>query len=220
MTTMFEVEVECRVCGEKCNRMSIGSTNSFGSPDLDTRPPEMQRSTIYQWIQRCPSCGYCSPDLSKCEANVAEIVATDEYQNIITNTQIPEMAASFLALSYVEQTQGQFSESSWRAIHAAWICDDEYDLEASISCREKAISLINQANSHSQNIAKQAGVSEVITIDLLRRAGKFQHALELIGKAKVSDIEEIILQVLEYQKSLIENSDTSVHTISEALGTT
>lgn len=54
MTTMYEEDFESYVCGTKSNHMAIGSTNSFGSPDLDTRPPEMARSTIYQFIQRCP----------------------------------------------------------------------------------------------------------------------------------------------------------------------
>ncbi len=72
MTRIFEQEVECCVCQEKSKHMIIGSTNSFGSPDLDTRPPEMKRSTLSLWIQRCPSCGYSSPDLSDCEAHIAE----------------------------------------------------------------------------------------------------------------------------------------------------
>ncbi|MBP0031461.1 hypothetical protein [Roseofilum sp. Guam] len=103
---------------------------------------------------------------------------------LFANSQIPEVAASFLALSYQKQIQGLFSETSWQAIHAAWICDNKKNLDAAISCRKKAILLINQANLHSQQIAGEIGSSEAITIDLMRRSGQFKQALELIKKTK------------------------------------
>ena len=157
MTTMLPEEVECCICGEKSNHMSIGSTNSFGSTDLDTRPPEMKRSTIYHWIQRCPSCGYCSSDLSVCGDNTKEIVNSKEYQNIIGDSEISGMAGSFLALSYENEKQQKYSDSAWRAIHAAWICDDGNNLEASTRCRKKAVTLIEKANEQKQKIADQSG---------------------------------------------------------------
>ncbi len=157
MTTMFKKEVECCVCGEKNSHTGIGSTNSFGSPDLDTRPPEMQRSTIYHWIQRCPSCGYCSSDLSKCSNNTKEIIKSVEYQNIVKNNVTPEVASSFLALSYEKEQSNQYSDSAWMAIHASWICDDENNSEVSTRCRKQAISLIEKANSQAQKIAVQKG---------------------------------------------------------------
>ena len=198
--------------------MGIGSTNSFGSPDLDTRPPEMQRSTIYHWIQRCPSCGYCSPDISECGEKTKEIVNSKEYQNIIESGEVPEVAASFLALSYEKEKQQEFSDSAWRAIHAAWICDDENNLEASAKCRKQAVNLIEKAKNHGQTIADQAGASEAITIDLMRRSGMHQEALELSATMKTENIEEIIMQVIMFEEALIAKADITAHTISEALG--
>ena len=46
MTTMFSKAVECSICGEKSNHTVIRSTNSFGSPDLDRRPPEMPLAMV------------------------------------------------------------------------------------------------------------------------------------------------------------------------------
>ena len=46
MTTMFDKAVECSICGEKSNHTVIRSTNSFGSPDLDRRPPEMPLAMV------------------------------------------------------------------------------------------------------------------------------------------------------------------------------
>ena len=62
MTTIFEEENHCSVCGSKSVQAVIRSTNTMGPPDLDTRPAEMERSTINYWIQTCPSCGFCYPD--------------------------------------------------------------------------------------------------------------------------------------------------------------
>jgi hypothetical protein len=46
MTTMIEKAVECSICGEKSNHTVIRSTNSFGSHDLDRRPPEMPLAMV------------------------------------------------------------------------------------------------------------------------------------------------------------------------------
>ena len=217
MTTMYEKKVQCCVCGEKSNHKVVRSSYSHGSSDLDTRPSEMMRSTIYYSIQRCPSCGYCASDLSECSSKVKDHVESKEYQNIIGNKAIPKVAASFLALSYEKQQTHQYSESAWAAIHAAWICDDKNKQKASKECRKKAISMIESANAHSQKMGDQAGATEVLTIDLMRRAGMFDQALKLAEDTKTKDIEEIILQIIAYEESLIESKDIDSHTVSEAL---
>jgi len=50
LTTIFENKVMCCVCGEKSYQTDIGSSYSSGSPDVDTRPPEMERSLIEYWV--------------------------------------------------------------------------------------------------------------------------------------------------------------------------
>ena len=218
MTTMYEKEVKCCVCGTNSNHEVVGSSYSHGSSDLDTRPPEMTRSTIYYSIQRCPSCGYCASDLSECSGDIKFHVESKEYQEIIGNKAIPKVAASFLALSYEKQQTHQYSESAWAAIRAAWICDDKNKQKASQECRKKAISMIENANAYSQNMGDQAGATEALTIDLMRRAGMFEQALKLADETKTKDIEEIIMQVIAYEESLIESKDIDSHTVSEALG--
>ncbi len=218
MTTMFPNEVTCCVCGTRSTQMMIGSTNAFGSPDLDTRPPEMERSTIKYRVQRCPSCYYCAPDLSECDPNASHIIKSPGYETIVTNKSIPEVAASFLALSYENQQMKNFSESAWRAIEAAWICDDENNDEAARECRETAISLIEEGKTHTQYIADEPGASEAITIDLMRRAGMFREAMDLTVETKTQNMKEIIKQVIAFEEELISIRDTDTHTISEASG--
>ena len=50
MTTIFEEEVTCAVCGSEQTVQEMGSTSSFGPMDLDTRPPPMQRGTMEMWV--------------------------------------------------------------------------------------------------------------------------------------------------------------------------
>jgi len=217
MTTIFEEEIQCCVCRKKSSHGNVGSTNSFGSSDLDTRPPEMQRSTIYYWIQRCPSCGYCSSDISKCNEKTKKLVESAEYQGIIKGIDFSKVASSFLAKSYENQQNKQYVDAAWNAIHAAWVSDDKQNNEASKNCRKKAIFLINKANDKSYKIADQVGASKLITIDLMRRSGMFEPALKLAKNTNSDDIEEIIMKIIEYEITLIQLNDIDSHTISEAI---
>ena len=65
MTMIYDKTKECVICGAQGEFGWILSTNKFGLPDLDLRPPEMYRSTINLWIQRCHGCGFCAPDISE-----------------------------------------------------------------------------------------------------------------------------------------------------------
>lgn len=220
MTTVSGKEVDCCICGAKSNHTRATSTTAFGSPDLDTRPPEMERSTICHWIQRCPSCGYCAPDISECSPDASIIIKLPDYQNIVNNKSIPDVAASFMALSYEKQHMQIFLESAWSAIHAAWICDDENNDVAARECRLVAISMIAKGKAQSQNIEYQPGVLEAITIDLMRRAGMFREAMNLAEETLTKDMEEIITQVVKFEVELINLKDIDTHTISEALSGT
>ena len=60
MTTLFADELKCAVCGITSTHSDIGSSSSFGAPDLDLRPAQLLRSTMPYWIQECPFCGYVS----------------------------------------------------------------------------------------------------------------------------------------------------------------
>jgi len=216
---MTTAQFECCLCGGVSEQTVIKSTSSFGAPDLDTRPPELQRSTIYNWVQRCPSCGYCSSDLSKGSDDLSEIVQSKEYQSIIKNKEVSEIAGSFLAMSFQKEFMEKYADSAWSVIHAAWICDDEENCLKAKELRIKAINLIEKAKEHTQKLADQAGASEAITIDLMRRCGMFQEALDLAELIKNGDdIEEVILRVISYEISLIKLRDIDVHTVSEALG--
>jgi hypothetical protein len=220
MTTMFPKQVTCGVCGSISNVMEILSTNAFGSADLDTRPPEMRRSTLCHDVHRCPSCGYCAPDISTASSEVNAILQSAEYQIRLNDTTCPDKCNDFLCFALIAKAQGDISKAVWATVNAAWICDDEKNMDAAIYCRTLAISLIDEMRSRGLSLVEQRGTTEAVKTDLLRRAGCFPEALATIETGLGQDPEDIIKGVLLFQKKLVQARDITRHTISEALADT
>ena len=82
ISTKFQT---CYVCGHRSSYELVASTNTFGSPDLDLRPPEMYRSTMHTWIQFCDNCGYSCPDISEGFLGVKSIINSKKYGPINKN---------------------------------------------------------------------------------------------------------------------------------------
>ena len=102
-------------------------------------------------------------------------------------------------------------------IQASWICDDEKDAKAAKKCRDKAIEMILIGQALSQYLSDQAGASEAITIDLMRRAGCFQEAIALARETSATAIDDVIKKIIRYEVGLIDDEDVDAHTIDDAL---
>ena len=81
MTMIEPKEVKCPICNTIFEIYLLMSTNSMGSPDLDLRPPEMQRSTMDSWVHECPSCGYASVDFDLKPSVTREFIESESYQS-------------------------------------------------------------------------------------------------------------------------------------------
>ncbi len=79
MTTERHEVFRCALCSEESEHTIIGSMNAVGHPDLDARPPQMRRSTLFAWVQRCLTCGYCATDISSPCVTAPSVVASDAY---------------------------------------------------------------------------------------------------------------------------------------------
>ena len=168
MTMRIKKEFSCYVCGTKSQQTLVLSTNSMGSNDLDLRAPEMERSTIDSWIHRCPSCNYCSSNLSEKNDDAIVIIESQEYKNIIANKNIPQLASSFLALSFIQQKMNYYSNSARSSIHAAWICDDVKEDKIARLFRMRAIKLLGTAKILSQEFQQQKGAETPGRPNMLR----------------------------------------------------
>ena len=58
MSRIISSKRTCAVCGKEHVFNVVMSTSSFGSMDLDTRPPRMKRDTLKYEIQMCDHCLY------------------------------------------------------------------------------------------------------------------------------------------------------------------
>jgi hypothetical protein len=216
MTTYAEQEKTCFICGEINVYKAIASTNRFGHSDLDTRPPEMERSTIHCWIQRCPSCSYCAPDISNGPEIATKVVKSDAYLKQRDDSSYPELANKFLCWAIIKEAKGDTGGAGWTAVQAAWACDDADEESAANESRRRAVSLFEKARSNGSSFANGSGVQEAILADLLRRSGQFDKVETVCQTGLEEGPEAMVKIILHFQQSLARRKDADCYTIAEA----
>jgi hypothetical protein len=217
MTLGFPEEVECALCGMTNTHDILVSTNTFGFPDLDTRPPEMERSTINTWIQSCSFCGYCFPDISIPTEGASEVVSSVAYKQQLNNPEFPKLANHFLCYSLIKEADSDYATAGWACIHAAWVCDDNGFSAGAKECRYKAVHLLQKAKETGHGFAEGESTEDTILVDLLRRSGQFELALDICNSALKKNPEKAISDILYLQKILIGNHDIACHTVDESV---
>lgn len=118
--------------------VGIASTNAFGSCDLDTRPPEMERSTLRSQVQRCPSCGFCAVEVKDFDQRYSAILESEAYQKQLIAPECPELALTFLCAGMLAEGVTRHQEAGWLFLRAAWVCDDHKRDELARRCRCRA----------------------------------------------------------------------------------
>ena len=182
--------------------------------DLDTRPPELARSTLAYAIQQCSSCTYCSHDLGELLPNAVEIVASDDYRLFISDTEVPPLARSFLARGYIYDRADSFADAGWDALHAAWVCDDEGMADLAAKSRVAAATFFQTALELDQEFAPDALSQRCLIVDVLRRAGSFPEA-ERVCLEAIKDADEFFSPLFDLELQLIRRNDTDAHTVDE-----
>jgi hypothetical protein len=215
MTLIDFIEAKCVVCGAKDKYYEAMSTNAFGYPDLDTRPPEMARSTLQLDVQRCKNCGYCASDIKRGPKKIKQIVNSVEYQQQLNNNAYPSLSNSFLCQSIIAEHMGDYSLAGWASLKAAWACDDNSPIEAAIACRKRASLFFVEGKKSGQQFANQQGADYLLLADLCRRSGQFEEASYHAHEGINSKPEETIKYLLNFQLDLITAKDMSCHTIDE-----
>jgi len=217
MTTIYEKKARCAVCGTEGEYYGIGSTSAFGSPDLDTRPPYPQRGILFALVDFCPGCGYCASDITEAPPQAAKIVSSAWYQEQLFTDERPDEASEFLCKALIDEAGGDLAAASWALIHAAWACDDEKRTIPAMELRSRAADMILKTLDQGQHLTDEPGADTAVLADLLRRAGRGADAKRLISANRQTITEDIILQVLSFQETLVDAGDEACHTISEAL---
>jgi uncharacterized Zn finger protein len=219
MTTFASQSVACGNCGHVFTHQTLASTITFGSPDLDTRPPELQRSTMHAWVQRCPSCGYCSRDVAEFDHRLRPVVESAEYRSQLTDVAYPELTSTFICAGMLAEATGQEVEAGWAYLHAAWTLDEANNDELARIWRGRAAGKVLAVLNDGQLFAEQPGASEAILTDCLRRAGRGTEALPIIERGLSQSYDDVIHKILALQRVLIRRGHTGRHLIKEAFET-
>jgi hypothetical protein len=215
MTTLFSREETCFVCGISSKHTAIGSTNSFGSPDLDLRPPEMQRSTMRHWVQRCPTCGYCAASIAEGPEIARQIVTSPDYLAQRDDPAFPGLARAFLCSSLIQAATGKESAAGWDALHAAWSCDDEAADKAEF-CRRKTIVLFTAVRAKDETFAQGRVTEDLLLADLYRRSGQFDQVEAVCDDGVAQRPDQLVRVLLLAQRRLAQARDSKRYTVAEA----
>lgn len=220
MTTVVFVKKICFVCGTRDRYADIGVMNIGRPDDLDGRPSDSHRSSIYMVMKRCTTCGYCAPDIATGPKGAPIIVKEPLYQKQLNNTSLPETANTFLCWAQLQKSSNAYNEAGKATLFAAWVCDDssEFRFKAR-ALRIEAIALLLKARDSGQTFARSPFLEQSLLVDLMRRAGQFEEARKYCEEGlKMKQLSEKEEMVLAYQEDLIEKKDTKRHTIDEATG--
>lgn len=207
-----DMAVVCVMCGYTSQQTIIFSSSSFGTPDLDTRPPETTRSGVVFHVQQCPKCHYCNSDMSEAIPGVSAAILEDEAYQLMANNQSihPNIKKFKLAASLYKNT-GDHKMAGFLALRQAWVSDDLRDQHLAKVARQTAIDSFEKHLEVEDNINYK-----LILLDLYRRVGEFEKCIEKGEELLRSNIrEELLVKIIKYQISLAKLNDDRMHKISE-----
>lgn len=214
MTSYGTATQTCSVCGAAVECTVLMSTNAFGSPDLDLRPPEMERSTISELLHECPQCGYINGNLSNTIEGAKETIESDRYQAIAADAELPEVASRFARFSLLHGADPE--AAALALLRAAWVCDDADSTKQAKSFRNQAADILLTLQPFSDS-EEQTTIATVL-VDILRRAERFEEARSLAASLQEFDglaANDIVQSVLTYQIRLCDEHDTDCHTVAD-----
>jgi hypothetical protein len=222
MTTLEQIPVECGLCGTPSQQQAIGSTSRFGSPDLDLRPPELERSTLVWWSARCPGCGFVSdtdlalPDGATTDA-VRAAVESDAYRVASTDRDLPQAARDAVCRAVVADALGDSPAAVRYVMWAAWACDDQDASAAAARLRLEAVERIRRLHVDGERLFEEEAdlADRIVVCDLLRRAGQHRDALEEASDAFGLDAPDDLVRILHFQAELAWRGDEAAHSLAE-----
>ena len=202
--------IRCGVCGTESRHPPFRPNAPEQPPDLDLRPGEPVRSTMARWLQQCPGCGYCAPDITRAHPAAAEAVRAAPFRALLADTSIPPLARRFLAWALVLEEAGALHASAEATLQASWVADDLGRPDLARSWRLDAVALWRGGPPLD---AEQT----VRVVDALRRAEAWDAAAATADGLARQHPPEAVAQVIALEQRLIEAGDTGRHTMASAL---
>lgn len=217
MTTMDQSERTCSVCGKKSKQTAIMSTNQFGSPDLDLRPPEMMRSTMAYWVEECPHCHYAYPSIETKVEGVEALLSELAQMGTSWASRTQGLIRRFMTASHIAEFSGQKMEAAEYALNAAWDADDSHDDVSARECRRRAASLLESALASEELEADEKISHSTRLVDMMRRSQRWDPASELATSLLMQDPSSPIDKILEFQIEACRRHDATCYKISDVI---
>ena len=108
MTTARDFDKKCAVCTKTSPQTVLMSTSTFGYPDLDLRPSEMHRSSMFAWLQECPHCGYVAVDIEDELGVSSELLKSDGYLTCEGNEFESDLSKRFYRHYLISRAEGDY----------------------------------------------------------------------------------------------------------------
>ncbi len=205
MTVPIRVKKKCRVCKSVSEQSVLVSTSRFGVPDLDTRPPEMMRSSMIWWVQECPVCGYTASDISARTTVTKSFLKSERYVSCNGLNFKSGLGKMFFKafLTYVHSRQW---EKAFKAVlSAAWACDDDSDVANAVICRKYAIKCMGKLPTDD--------TLKIVKADLMRRAGLFSRVISEYEHFRCED--KTLNQVASFEVEKSREKDARCYTLDD-----
>ena len=236
MTTIFQHNVRCSVCGNERMTTGVGSYSTMGML-ISGKPLFMGLDPLDRMIEICPKCGYCSPDLSSSLGLDPSVLESDGYKDA------RELGGGLGAYAYILSQRGEHSLSAEMYLRAAWISDgmlqDEEGMFEDIFKDEPRFvrfSRLERAKvkSNNRNYKKRSDRCRIAAIaefrkivpttpeerikmaDMLRCLGRFEEAADQVAKLLSDPRAEKLWGLALLESDYIEKRDTGAnHVVDE-----
>lgn len=214
MTTVSMGEVNCAICGNETEQRSIGSSSTFGSHDLDLRPPELLRYTMNLWVQECPRCKYVSDDIAVMLPGAETVVTAVEYTEAGKGKDLPKLAVKFERFAMLVAIDP--IRAGQALLHGAWVCDDYRRDSVAQAYRCESAEFFASADFSPRG---ERGMQlQVVLVDIWRRARCYEEAQELIERLRTAPgLTSTMARVLDFQEVRVCDRDVAGYTVEQAL---
>ena len=209
MTTFRDFDKKCAVCTKTSPQTVLGSTSTLGYPDLDLRPSEMKRSSMFAWLQECPHCGYVAVNIEKELEASPELLKSDEYLSCEGYEFKSDLAKIFFKHFLISKAEGNYRPQFFSLLHCAWKCDDAED-ELAVEIRKMALKSIDKIDAGSDG---EKDNLKLIKADLLRRSLQFDRLISEFKDVVFDD--KLKNEVIDFQLELAANNDSACYTLGD-----
>ena len=209
MTTVRNFDIKCAVCTKTSPQPVLTSTSTWGYPDLDLRPSEMKRSSMFAWLQECPHCGYVAGNLENELEVSSDLLKSDEYLTCEGYEFKSDLAKRFYRCHLISKAEKDYESEFLSLLHCAWKCDDAED-DLAVEMRKSALKSIDKIDTKTDG---EKDNLKLIKADLLRRSLQFD---ELIQEFKDTTFEdELKDKVIAFQLELALKRDNACYTMED-----